>query len=107
MVYRHEPPLLVFRHEIERVRHLERHEDLLVEVVLERQSRGLLHQPAEPIDARAVVPARTRIEQQRPDRIALAGARLEIAQDVAGERIAEPGRVGEEMLDRDGPGGWP
>ena len=71
---------------------------MLAEIVLEFLARYFLDQLADDVGACAVVPTLARVEQQgTAERISLAGLRLEIAQDRAGERIAEPGRVGEDV----------
>jgi hypothetical protein len=71
---------------------------VLAEVVFEFLARYFLDQLADDIGARAVMPALARVEQQgTAERIVFAGLRLEIAQDRTRERIAEAGRVSENV----------
>ena len=86
----HETGLLVLRDVVEGVRHFQWGKDALAEVLFKRLAGDFLDQPSDRIGAGAVMPALARIEQQRPDRIIFAGARLEIAHDRACERVAEP-----------------
>ena len=70
----------------------------MAEIIFELLPGQHLDQPANDIGAGAVVPALTRIEQQRAaEWVGLAGTRLEIAPGRAGERIGQSGRVRQEV----------
>src|SRR5262245_48573489 len=97
MVHSYEARLLVRRHVVEGVGHPQRLEDVQAEIFVERPAREGFDQPAEPVDAGAVVPALAGLEQQRTDGIILAGARLEVAQRRAGDGMAEARGVGHQV----------
>ena len=80
---------------------------LLAEVVLELLARNLLDEAAQPVRAGAVEPSLARFELQRAHRVFLALARLEVAHGRAGEAVAEPRRMREQMPDGDRLGGRP
>ena len=89
------------RHVVGGVVHLQRHKNILAEIILELLARHRLDQLADHVGRGAVVPALAGVEQQRPaERECFAGARLEIAPDRAGEGIGQSGRVGQEMPDQ-------
>jgi hypothetical protein len=101
LLLRDEARLLCLRHVVGRVVHLERGKNVLAEIILEFLAGYHLNKPAGYVSAGAVVPALARIEQERSaERISFTGARLEIAQGRAGERIAQSGRVRQEVSDR-------
>src|SRR4029077_3820462 len=89
------------------VDHPQRREDFLAEVVLERLARDLLDEAAQPVRAGAVKPSLARFELQRAYGVFLARARLEVAHSRAGEAVAEPRRMREQMPDGDRLGGRP
>ena len=91
---------MAVRHVVGGVVHLQRNEDVRAEVILEPLAGNRLDQPADDIGRGAVVPAGAGIEQQRSaERVHLAGARLQVAPDLAGEGIGQSRRVGQEMPD--------
>ena len=92
-----EPGPPIVRRVVGRIGHPERAEDVIAEICLEVLARQRLDDATAPIDAGAVQPLLTRIEEQRARHIRFARARLEVAHDRAGEVVAEPGRVREQM----------
>ena len=66
-------------------------------ILVERLAADLLDNAPGPVDAGAIDPLRARLEEERTGRVVLAGARLEITNDGAGEAVAEAGRVGQEV----------
>ncbi len=91
------PP--IFRLVVGRIGHPQWAEDVIAEIGLEVLARKRFDDAASPIDAGAVEPLLTRIEEQRACGIRFARTRLEIAHDRTREVVAESGCVREHMPD--------
>src|SRR5580704_13459471 len=89
--------------------HAERASDMVTEITIEILSAGDFDQPADPVEAAAIGPFGPRLEHQRlarQGRMVMRG--LEIATDIRiPERIAESGRVRQEMAQGDRFVRWP
>jgi hypothetical protein len=97
LMNRHKTPLLGCGHVVEGVGHPEWREDALAKIRLKIHVREFLDKPPHPVDARPIHPLCPGFEKQRTCRIPPAIARPEVTHDRAGEAIAKPRRVGEEM----------
>ncbi len=105
---RHQPgPLLIARRE-RRIRHLQRPEQVLLQVGGEILSTERLDHLTEPVGVDAVVPRRARVGEQRHVQPgAQTGERLRdarhlvVVEEIRGEEaVAQAGRVGEQVPDR-------
>src|SRR6266446_6827396 len=111
LMHAHQSRALLLRGDIIGILHAERAEDVVAEIGVERLAADRFHDAADPVDVDAVFPALARIEHQRHAyRRELArgdrrhAGRLDVADHVGvPDLVAEAGRVGEQVTQRDRP----